>query len=89
MTKYTLMKGTDSRDNVAALWLLRGPDDGKPTECAYLGKCPPMGERGKHAARIKQISMAKPDFYIFESLETFTRHCDTSSAGLIATWEAQ
>jgi hypothetical protein len=85
MIKYTLMRGTDSRDNVIAFWLLR--TDGGTKECAYLGKCPPAGERGKHAARIKQITLAKPDLYVFEDGSMFARHCDYSSASLIATWE--
>ncbi|MGL5736945.1 MAG: hypothetical protein ACRCYS_18930 [Beijerinckiaceae bacterium] len=83
--KYTLMKGRDARDNVVALWLRR--TDAKTNECAYLGKCPPAGERGKHAARIKQITLAKPDLYVFEDGSMFSRHCDYSSATLIATWE--
>lgn len=83
--KYILMKGRDARDNVVALWLRRTDD--KTNECAYLGKCPPAGERGKHAARIKQITLAKPDLYVFEDGSMFARHCDYSSASLIATWE--
>lgn len=87
MTKYTLMRGTDSRDNVAALWLLRGPAVGKPTDCAYLGKI--MTNRSKEVqfTRIKQITFVKPDFYVFESVDTYLKHCIVSSARRIDTWE--
>lgn len=83
--KYTLIKGRDSRDNVIAFWLLR--TDGETKECAYLGKCPPPGNRGAQAARIKQVTMVKPDFYVFEDQSMFARHCDYASASLVATWE--
>lgn len=79
---YQLYRGIDRRDNTEALWLIRGDED-----IAYLGKVPPAKEVGKHAARIKQVTFAKPNYYVFEGPYAWVMHCKFESRYLVDQWE--
>lgn len=90
MIKFTLVKGVDLRDGFPSLWLIRSEylDGGVARESvAYLGRVQTSTDEtlGMKAARIKQITLAKPSYYVYDNYSTL-RHCDARSRQILDYW---